>query len=121
MRVDPTVREKKACLTSRGLQLCPAYRTTARVTVGEGAGEVSRGHSSPTGRRAESSNARSRGLDSRSVEQPKGTSHHGGWGDGGTETSSHGQQQALAAFDSQRALTYDALQHSEKPPYTTST
>ena len=40
-----------------------------------------------------------------SVEQQKGTSHHGGWGDGGTETSSHGQQQALTAFDSQRALT----------------
>jgi RNA-directed DNA polymerase len=40
-----------------------------------------------------------------SVEQQKGTSHHGGRGDGGTETSPHGQQQALTAFDSQRALT----------------
>ena len=39
------------------------------------------------------------------VEQQKGTTHHGGRGDGGTETSSHGQQQALTAFDSQRALT----------------
>ena len=40
-----------------------------------------------------------------SVEQQKGTTHHGGRGDGGTETSSHGQQQALTAFDSPRALT----------------
>ena len=40
-----------------------------------------------------------------SVEQQKGTTHHGGRGDGGTETSPHGQQQALTAFDSQRALT----------------
>ena len=40
------VREKKACLTSRDLQLCPEYRTTARATGRDGAGEVSRGHSS---------------------------------------------------------------------------
>ena len=40
-----------------------------------------------------------------SVEQQKGTSNHGGGGDGGTETSPHGQQQAHTAFDSQRALT----------------
>src|SRR2546427_2126448 len=39
------------------------------------------------------------------VEQQKGTTHHGGRGDGGTEPSPHGQQQALTAFDSQRALT----------------
>jgi len=40
-----------------------------------------------------------------SAEQQKGETHHGGLGDGGTETSPHGQQQTLAAFDSQRALT----------------
>jgi len=40
-----------------------------------------------------------------SVEQQKGTTHHGGRGDGGTETPPHGQQQALTAFDSPRALT----------------
>ena len=40
-----------------------------------------------------------------SAEQQKGERRHGGPGDGGTETSPHGQQQTLAAFDSQRALT----------------
>src|SRR6266571_5640254 len=105
MRVDPTGPGEEGMSyleRSPALSRVSDYRTGNRA---EGAGEVSRGHSSPTGRRAESSNARSRGLDSMNVEQQKGTTHHGGRGDGGTEPSPHGQQQALTAFDSQRALT----------------
>src|SRR5271165_4233535 len=94
-----------ACLPLGDLPLCPEPRTTARETGREGAGEVSRGHSSPTGRRAESSNARSRGEDSMSAEQQKGTTNHGGRGDGGTGASPHGPPQTLTVFDPQRALT----------------
>src|SRR5438128_1918465 len=103
MRVDPTgpgAEGMSYLERSPALSRVSDYRTG---NLGDGAGEVSRGHR--TGRRAESSNARSRGLDSMSVEQQKGTSHHGGRGDGGTETSSPGQQQALTALDSQPALT----------------
>lgn len=45
-----------------------------------------------------------------SAEQQKGTTNHGVWGDGGTETSAHGQQQTLTAFDQQRALTSNLME-----------
>jgi RNA-directed DNA polymerase len=45
-----------------------------------------------------------------SAEQQKGTTNHGGWEDGGTGTSPHGQRQTLAAFDQQRALTNNLME-----------
>src|ERR1022692_675216 len=78
------VRDKKARLTSRGLRPCPEHRTTARATGREEAGEVSRGHSSPTGRRAESSNARSRRSSSMNAEQQKRGTPLGDGSTGGT-------------------------------------
>ena len=45
-----------------------------------------------------------------SAEQQKGTTNHGVWGDGGTATSAHGQQQTLTAFDQQRALTSNLME-----------
>jgi len=40
-----------------------------------------------------------------SAEQQKGTTNHGGRGDGGTGASPHGPPQTLTVFDPQRALT----------------
>jgi RNA-directed DNA polymerase len=50
-----------------------------------------------------------------SAEQQKGTTNHGGWGDGGTGTSPHGQRQTLAAFDQQRALTSHLMEQICEP------
>lgn len=45
-----------------------------------------------------------------SAEQQKSTTNHGGWEDGGTGSSPHGQQQTLTAFDQQRALTSNLME-----------
>jgi len=45
-----------------------------------------------------------------SAEQQKGITNHGGWEDGGTGTSPHGQRQTLTAFDQQRALTNNLME-----------
>src|SRR6266496_2962664 len=73
-------------------------------------GEVSRSHSSPTGRRAESFNARSRGKTSMNAAQQKGSSHHGGNETGGTRGAPHGPQQTFTAFDQQQALTVNLME-----------
>src|SRR5208282_85332 len=53
--VNPTgPREEGASYLERSPALSVPKRTTVRVTVRDGVGEVSRGRSSPTGRRAES-------------------------------------------------------------------
>jgi RNA-directed DNA polymerase len=44
------------------------------------------------------------------AEQQKGEMHHNGGGDGGTETSPQGPQQAFTAFDSERALTNNLME-----------
>ena len=67
--------------------------TTARATGRDGAGEVSRGHSSPTGRRAESSHARSRRSIPINAEQQQGSIVPGDGGTGGTRGATHVQQQ----------------------------
>src|ERR1700722_15221263 len=77
--------------------------------------EVSRGHSSLTGRRAESFNARSRGKISMNAEQQNNQPHDGGGETGGTHLTTQDRQQTFTAFDSQRALTVNLMEQVCEP------